>query len=841
MKELQRFGRFEVRAFQRQLLVDGQPVAIGARAFDLLLALLERPGELLTKNDLLDAVWPDLAVEESNLTVQVSTLRKLLGAGVIATIPGRGYRFVATTSQAPSAEPGTGAMHAGLRTNLPIELQPLIGRDDDVEALGSLLAQHRLVTITGAGGMGKTRLAERLVHERRDAFEHGVSWIELAALTDSALLPGTIAAALGLQTGAGDPLDGLAGALSPLHVLVALDNAEHLIEPLSNLIQVLLVRAPRLSILVTSQMSLRLQGERVYRLGPLAMPDTDEALDAALGYGAVQLFVERARAADRTFVVNAQTLPSILQICAQLDGVALALELAAARVPTLGVTALALSLDERLRLLTQGRRDMPVRQQTLRSALEWSHALLAAPEADVFRRLSVFAGGFTLEAARRVVAVDGDGDDWTVVDALCTLVDRSLVDVGEGAAPRYRLLESARAFALERLAASDEEATLRERHAQVVTRQFVELALDSLQGRCGVDDALAQLSPDLDNARAALAWFMAHDDAEGAVRLAPPLSFALTIARHAERSRLWDVTTPLVRDDLSAETRAAWAASCSGHWYWRKPAVATHWARIAVQLYRELGDDRGLYRSLSMLGMATARGDLRDECEQACAELQAFDQRGMSARAQFMASVAHLGLADRRGDVVAMRQILQRQLTLAKAAGDTSNVQNTLSTLADTDLVAGRIADSVAHGVELERRLSGTRHQNTLAFVRVGLTGALIANDDHDAARDMALRAWPLAVRFDIKSALADNLALLCAKEGRASSAAMLLGYADAGNAASGLVRQLSEAHAAQQAEALARPPLGDTDFERLRSRGAALHDDEALAIALATTDGSAA
>jgi len=404
VKAVQRFGRFEVRVIQRQLLVDGQAAALGARAFDLLLALLERPGELLTKNDLLDAVWPGLVVEESNLSVQVSSLRKLLGAHVIATIPGRGYRFVAMPLQEPAAEPNQVAMHPGLRTNLPVELPPLIGRDDDVAALGSLLTQHRLVTITGAGGMGKTRLAEKILHERRGAFEHGVSWIELAALSDAALLPGTIAAALGLQTGAGDPLEGLAGALAPLHVLVALDNAEHLIEPLSSLIPVLLGRSPRLSILVTSQMSLRLQGERVYRLGPLALPDADEAPDDALGYGAVQLFVERARAADRTFVVNARTLPDILQICAQLDGVALALELAAARVPTLGVAALARSLDERLRLLTQGRRDMPARQRTLRSALEWSHALLPAPEALVFRRLSVFAGGFTLEAARRAIA-----------------------------------------------------------------------------------------------------------------------------------------------------------------------------------------------------------------------------------------------------------------------------------------------------------------------------------------------------------------------------------------------------------------------------------------------------
>ena len=835
------FEHFAIKPAERQLLIDGRPATLGSRAFDLLMALIEHRDRVVAKNELLDLVWPGLVVEEGNLAVQVSNLRKLLGARSIATIPGRGYRFTASpVGSSLGVDRKVAPMQPGLRTNLPLVLQPLIGRDDDLAALGALLADHRLITITGAGGMGKTRLAERVLHERRDAFEHGVAWVELAALTDSALLPGTIAGAMGLQTGGGDPLRGLVASLAPLQMLVATDNAEHLISEVAHVVQALLDGAPRLRIVVTSQAPLRLAVERVYRLSGLAIPDADDDLADALGYGAVGLFVQRARAADRRFVADAQTLPAIRRICARLDGVALALELAAARVPMLGVAGLAASLDERLQVLTQGRRDAPQRQSTLRAALEWSHALLSPTEAIVFRRLAVFAGSFSLDAARRVAAdPDGTGlNEWQVLEGLGVLVDRSLVAADLGELPRYRLLESARALALERLAASEENDALRARQAAATQQRFEQVTIESRDGVRGVDEAVAMLAPDLDNARAALNWYLAREDALGAVRLAPAMSFALTISRHAERSRLWELTTPLMSEELPPLVRATWAAACSGHWYWRKPALAIQWGREAVRLYRALGDVGGVYRALSMLGMASARADLREECEATCAELRRFDEGQFSARLQFMANAAYLGLADRRADVAAMQKTLRHQLTLAESAGDTGNVLNVLSSLADTELAAGRVDDAVRHGVALEQRLKGTRHQTALAYARVGLIGALLAQGSLEAARAMSPQAWPLAVQFDIKYQLADNLALLAALEQRASAAAKLLGYANAGYVAYGLVRQTTETRAAERADALAKALVGQQKFDRLASEGARLGDGDVLPTALAQTDG---
>lgn len=827
-----RFHGFEMRPAQRQVWVDGRQTVIGARAFDVLLALLESNGRLMTRHELLKAGWPGLVVEENNLSVQISTLRKVLGEGAVSTIPGRGYRWSATRLEATESAPKSVANPVGMRTNLPTSMQSLIGRDDDIEAVAALLPEHRLVTITGAGGIGKTRLAERMLHEQREAFSHGVGWVDLAVLTDGALICSTIAGALDLQMRAGDPLESLGTALAPLEILVALDNAEHLIDDVARVVVALMDCAPRVRVLVTSQVPLRLAGECVYRLGPLAVPDADTPMEDAMDYGAVRLFVECARAADRRFEVTPQLLPGILRICAQLDGVALSIELAAARVAMLGIARLAALLDERLSVLTQGRRDAPARQRTLRAALEWSHSLLGEAEVVVFRRLGVFVGGATLEAAIEVARDEGPSDKWAVFDALGSLVDRSLVHVDGIETPRYRLLESARALALDRLSSSGEEQVVRSRHAHAITRRFAQVTADSLQGRRGVDESLRMLDPDLDNARAALSFFLCHSDPLGAVSLAPALSFALTIARHAERSNLWEQVMPLLIDDMPVAVRAAFEAACSGHWYWRKPAEAVPRARSAVALYRSLSDAPGLYRALGLLGMATARAGMQDESAQACAELRALEKtHHFSPRLRLMASVAHLGLADRLGQVDEMQRILNEQLVLSRAAGDSANENNGLSTLIDTELVAGRIADAVDHGRELESKLRGTRHLSALAFSRVGLVGALVANGEFEQAHQMTQMAWPLAVQFDIHFPLADNLALLAALEGRDSDAAQLLGYADAGNAATGLERQLGESRVVKQTVDLVSGRLGAESFALLRARGARLSLREAASL----------
>ena len=434
-----RFGRFELRPSERVLLADGAPVTLGARAFDLLVAFANRPGTLITKDELLATVWAGLVVEENNLQVQVSSLRKILGQSALATIPGRGYRFnlpVASGEDAAAdycpltADTSDETRTPKARTNLPSRLPLLYGRKQDLAAIAALLREHPMVTITGSGGIGKTRVAQavakHILTEAANDYPDGVWWVELAALTDGALVPSAVAQALGLSIAGERPTAlALRSELASQRTLVVLDNCEHLADAVTALVDTVAVGAPRVSILVTSQETLRAADEHVYRLAGLAVPDADDA-GAALHSGAVELFAARARAVDPRFTLTATNLPAVIEICRRLDGIPLAIELAAARLPLLGVEGLRARLHERFNLLTGGARVVLRRHQTLRATLEWSHALLTPDEQTVFRRLGVFAGGFTLEAAQHV-ASDERIDQWTTLDYLGALVDKSLV------------------------------------------------------------------------------------------------------------------------------------------------------------------------------------------------------------------------------------------------------------------------------------------------------------------------------------------------------------------------------------------------------------------------------
>jgi predicted ATPase/DNA-binding winged helix-turn-helix (wHTH) protein len=833
-----RFGRFEVCPALRQLRVDGVPVTVGARAFDMLVVLIEHRHRLVGKNELLDLVWPGLVVEEGNITVQVATLRKLVGADAIATIPGRGYRFTAQpmdeapdTPNAPVERPLRAV--PPMRTNLPEVLPPLIGRDDDLAALDALLQRHRLITITGAGGMGKTRLAERLLHDRRHQSPHGVAWVDLAGVTDPAQLPGTIAGALGLQIGSGDPLKALVCALQPMQILVALDNAEHLTDAVGQVVQALLEAAPEVQLLVTSQAPLRLPLERVYRLEALSLPELGTPLDEALQYGAVALFADRARAADRHFELGPRTLPAVIGICAQLDGLALAIELAAARVPLLGVTALAASLDERLRLLTLGRRGAPERQRTLRAALDWSHAQLNALEAASFRRLGMFVGGFTLEMARHVVADGLQLDEWGAVDALGALVDRSLVAADGAETPRYRLLESARALALEKLAAAGEGDAVRQRHAQATLQRCVGLNDASMTGCLSVDEVRLALDVELDNARAALAWMLTAGDRLGAVTLAPSLGVAFSFSRHPERARMWEATQSCLDDTLPLAVRADWASSYSAFCLSRRPEMAADWARQAATIHRSLGAAPGLYRALSNLCICTARMGQRDEAAAAYQEMTRIEDLAWAPRLKLYGTEAAFFFERFRGYFGAAHAALQRKAELAIAAGDTVNSLLMRVNVADTELHSGLVDEAVRHGRELVQDVAGTRHLHILDFARRNLTAALLAQGSLAEARETARLAWPLALHFDFKNTLADSLSELAQREGRPTAAARLLGYSDAIYAAQGGVREPNEAASAERAASGARRQLGSAEFERLRREGRVLPDGAVLALAL--------
>ena len=835
METIHRFDRFEVRPLQRQLIVDGIAASLGARAFDVLLTLIDRQGQLVSKHELLDAVWPGLVVEENNLVVQVGTLRKLLGAEVIATIPGRGYRFTALAdahaAATSSVDAAGAAARPSLRSNLPELLPALIGRDDDLAALGALLDAHRLITIVGPGGMGKTRLAERLLHQRQGDYEQGVAWVELAGLSDPKLLAITIAGALGLQVGSGNPIEGLVAALRPLSMVLALDNAEHLIDEVAIIAQALHDGAPQLRLLVTGQVPLKLSAERVYRLGALAVPEADVPLDEARGYGAVALFVERARAADRHFELTAGNLASVIQVCAQLDGLALALELAAARVPMLGVLALAAALDERLHLLTQGRRGAPQRQRTLRAALEWSHGLLNAAEATVFRRLGVFAGGFSLDMARQVVvdemAMAADAtplDAWAVVDALGSLIDRSFVSADTGALSRYRLLESARSFALERLAAAGETASTLRRHALAVC-DFLRTVDDAfLDGELLDDQHAALARPNLDNVRAAYSWASGiAGDPQLAITLAARASavadFALECAPWlvAQRQQVDDGVNP----ELAARY---WLAIASPPMFHFPTPVQLEAAHCAVRLYQALGQARRVY--FGWLLVARHQNELNNDeaASQAIEQARCIVKPHWSARLRVRLLRLDSFAARRARRLPEALQLFREMARVCVQVGDWGTEIGARNVLADLLWEIGPIEEAAREACELAEQLRTRPTSVTnIALVFSNVVGILSEMGNVEGASRAARESLPFMPRA--AQYFLDVFVHLLWRRKQYESATLLLGASEAVIAKHQAPRHPNEQRLIDHARSALEAALAPDEFASCFAAGSVLSE----------------
>jgi predicted ATPase/DNA-binding winged helix-turn-helix (wHTH) protein len=437
-----RFGTVEVRPAERRVLVAGTPAALGARAFDLLVALIENRDRVMTKDELLALVWPGVVVEENNLQVQVSTLRKILGGEAVATLPGRGYRFTLTPDG--DGAPGPAAVR---RDNLPAELTSFVGRDFETVQLRELLRESRLVTLTGAGGTGKSRLSRHVAAAMLPQFPDGAWLVELASLSDEGHVPLAVATALGIAE------SDLAAHVAGRQLLILLDNCEHLLRGCAEAARHLLQAGPGVRILATSREALHVTGEATYRMQTLPSPH------------AIQLFVERARAANPALAPDVDRSAAVAEICKRLDGMPLAIELAAARVRALSVARIAERLDDRFRLLTSGDTTAVPHQQTLRASIDWSYELLSEPERALLRRLSVFAGGCTLEAAEAVCDGGEAQAGPAVMELLANLVEKSLVSL-DGGGERYLLLETVREYALEQLEASGEADAVRDGHLE---------------------------------------------------------------------------------------------------------------------------------------------------------------------------------------------------------------------------------------------------------------------------------------------------------------------------------------------------------------------------------------
>ncbi|EMN5127346.1 winged helix-turn-helix domain-containing protein [Burkholderia contaminans] len=467
-------GTLSVDFEQRDIRRQGASLRIGARALDILEVLHRASGSVVSKDDIMDAVWPGLIVEENRLQVHVATLRKALGTSrdLIKTVPGRGYLLVACASPGPERPPA-----ADVPATVPADAHassppaPLVGRDAEIAQIVEMLERTPVVTLVGAGGIGKTSLAVRVAHAVRSRSRERVLFVELARAGTRADMLIALAAALGLDTQRVPAIEDIGAVFAASRYLLVFDNAEHIVDLVACLVETLTSCAGSLRVLVTSREPLHISAEAVLRMSPLAVPGDDARTDEIVRCSAVELFLERVRTAAPDCPVDEAGVRLIADICRRLDGLPLAIELAAARVATLGLAVVASRLDDRLNLLTGGLRSALPRHQTLRATFDWSYVLLDSAARALFRRMGCFIGPFTFDAAHAVATEPGTSAA-DMIAVLGELVAKSLVTVEfHGAYARYRLTESTRAYALEKLHNEGEFERIAARHARYEREQ----------------------------------------------------------------------------------------------------------------------------------------------------------------------------------------------------------------------------------------------------------------------------------------------------------------------------------------------------------------------------------
>jgi predicted ATPase len=720
-------------------------------------------------------------------------------------------------------------LEATPRHNLPVQLTPLIGREEELAEIAALLERSPLVTLTGAGGIGKTRASLQVAANLLKGFGDGVWLVELAPLTRGEYIPTTVAQALGIKLPTeGDPLEHLVRALKGKQTLLLFDNCEHLIDPMRKVASAILHRCPEVRIVATSRESLSIAGEHPYRMPSLAVPTAEHALSAsnALTFGAARLFVDRAFTADSRFTLSDENAPDVAEICRRLDGIPLAIELAAARVKVLSPKQLRERLDERFRVLTGGDRSALAHHQTMRALIDWSYDLLDERERRLFRRLGIFVNGFVLEGA---VAV-GSGeelDELDVFDVLASLVDKSLVLAEpHGDAVRYRLLESTRAYALEKLAAAGEREQLADRHLRYLRDRFaqrwerreqtaqdaeledVRFALDGALVRSAVSDGgelLANVGANLQNIGL---------EAEGMARCEAYL--AALPDQSQLRARLSMVLVSLL--------------SNSGHKV-RALEVATQ----AVAQARASGDAAVLARALHRYTAAATFLQRFNDAERALAEAEAVP--GASARLRIGLLDARALFSMLRGDREMAARMFEQLRKEHRALGNVRGEQVAAQNLAEAEHARGQTQRAIAIVRETLPTARSGADTNLLARLLRNLAGYLAAVDDLPSALAAAREAIGIyAARepdhYHVAIAI-EHLALVVALRGDFSRAARLEGYADAALQRHGFPREFTETTTHNRLTALLRERLAPDDLARLIAEGAALTPEAAIALAL--------
>lgn len=849
------FDRFELQPGERRLLVGGAPTALAPRAFDLLVALVERAGQLVSKECLLEQVWPRLVVEENNLQVQISTLRKLLGADAIATVAGKGYRFTRELLAQGSGKPGPGEQHqpnadplpACCRHNLPHSNSLLIGRSAEMAQLQHLLANHALVTLTGAGGVGKTRLTLEVAHQLLPRFTHGVWLLELASVSDPEALPALISNLIG-----GHPADArlsrpaLMRRLQDKNLLLLLDNCEHLLEAVADLVHEILSCAPLVQILTTSQEVLGLDGEYVFRLPSLSLPASKSpGLDEALASDAVSLFLDRARAAGWSVCCDAENAPLIAAICRRLDGIALAIEMAAARVPMLGLNALAQLLDERFHVLTIGRRGALPRHRTLHATLDWSHGLLSASECVVFRRIGYFVGDFTLAAAIAVAATADTPalDQYEAINCITSLVAKSLLvaDLG-GLHARYHLLESTRAYAMEKLCQAGEIKTVARAAAQHYQWMFKPCFDDWTH--LSDSEFEARYTPELDNVRQSLDWAFGLD---GDALIGIDLS-GCSGTLWCNRSLLAEARTriDLALEKLTPQTPLAlraevWLAAAA-IFYWRRSDRGAPVSAQALQLAREAGDPVRLgYVLVTRACCMILRDD--DGSTPLLAEAHPLLLAAKRTRLLAMLHKAYGISAAISGQVERSISEYRIALDLATRAGADLQMLNAQENLADSFWLAGDLDSALREARAVVQLGQKSRYalKASLGWMLANLFGILVERgrpQDLDEALIFGRQAMPYVYEAECTWITIDHYSLRLAKLGQIESAARIVGWSDAYYHTRSLKRQGNETRALQSCRDLLAAWAGAGEEQaaqltRWLEEGAGLSEEEIVHLAV--------
>lgn len=849
-----RFDVFELRPHERVLYREQVPTALGARAVDVLSVLVAAQGRLVSKAELLERVWPGLVVEENNLQVQISALRKQLGPQTIATVPGRGYRFCLTVhinldnpeDQAPSpaplpmtwdlAPPGTVpwmpsppaaagrpwaaadalATAAVAQTRpglLPVTGGPLWGRDAELEAL-TPEPPAPLLTLVGPAGIGKTTFSLALARRWQAACSEPAIWVDLSTLTDALQVPQAILQALGLPAPASDPHQALAHALAAHELLLVIDNAEHLLEATARAVQAIVRGAPAMRLLVTSQLPLKVEGERIYRLAPLSLPPANAPEAEVLQHGAVALFVDEVRALHRPFQLDSDALARVVRLCQRLDGMPLAIKLAAARVPVLGLQGVEERLDERFKLLQGRAGHAPSRQQALLAALDWSHDLLSPNERAVFRRLAASSGSFSIELARHL-AGDIGLDEWGVIDILADLVDRSLVMAEPGEWPRYRLLDSMRDYAGLKLVDAGEQHDTSRRHAQAMADRMGRAYEAYWREPDGL--WLSQYGPDLDNVRRALDWSARHD-AGLALRLAgasAPL-FLLAGFMSESRRRCTPLRDIALRQGPTPDTARFWLELARAHWGIDMAAMQTL-GEQALAIYRQGRDARGVYMALRCVAGSTVQPEA--EAWLQLREMATLEQPGWPTRLatqRHLAEISVLMASDRMADA---RRVCQTLLVRAQSAGLEGLARSALRDAANASLAMGDLDAALDNCRAL---LAGARSRRDPFVIHAqAMVGCIaIVRRDLDAARRAltelvaasAVRGWDWLDRYT------PLLALLAALEGRMEAAGRLLGRARHVQLSG--VSDVLGVYALSRATALVQDALSPDDVAQLATAG---------------------